>query len=151
MKKSVLIICVHNSARSQMGEEYFRKFGSDLFDVESAGIEPGTLNPFVVEVLKEEGIDISGKATQNAFDLFKAGRHFSYVITVCDPEAAERCPLYPGTLKRMHWPFPDPSAFTGSNEEKLEGTRTVRDEIRKKVLEFIETYRADPTAAVEKY
>ncbi|MDT8297329.1 MAG: arsenate reductase ArsC, partial [Spirochaetaceae bacterium] len=73
-KKKILVICVHNSARSQMAEEYIRRFGGDKFDVESAGLEPGELNPLVVEVLKEDGIDISGKKTQDVFELYKEGR-----------------------------------------------------------------------------
>jgi arsenate reductase len=152
MKKSVIVVCIHNSARSQMAEELLRKYGGDIFEPESAGIEPGKLNPYVVQVLKEdEGIDISGKPTKSAFDLFKDGRSFSYTITVCDPEAAEKCPIYPGTLKRMHWPFRDPSSFTGSDEERLEGTRIVLNEIRAKVKAFIDAYRENPEEAIRSY
>jgi len=149
MKKSILIVCIHNSARSQMAESYFNQLGGDLFQAESAGIEPGKLNPFVMLALQEEGIDISGKKTQSTADLYEQGKSFSYVITVCDPEAAEKCPIFPGTEKRMHWPFSDPSGFTGSDEERLAGTRIVRDQIKKKVSEFIEDYRKDPEAAVK--
>jgi arsenate reductase (thioredoxin) len=80
---SVLCLCVHNSARSQMAEAYFRVFGTDDFEVESAGLEPGILNPYVIRALREEGIDISGKKTQDVFALYKAGRTYQYVITVC--------------------------------------------------------------------
>ena len=151
MKKTVLIVCVHNSARSQMAEEFFRKYGGDLFEVESAGIEPGALNPFVVEALKEERIDITGKQTRSAFELYKTGKGYSYVITVCDPEAAEKCPIYPGTLKRMHWPFKDPSSFTGTDQERLKNTKIVMEEIKQKVIAFIQAYREDPAAAVKAY
>ncbi len=140
-KVKVLVICVHNSARSQMGEEYIRKYGGDLFEVESAGLEPGTLNPLVVEVLQEEGIDITGKKTQSAFDLYNAGRSYDYVITVCSKEAQERCPLYPGTKKRLHWPFSDPSSLDGTHEEKLARTREIRDEIKEAVKSFIAEHR----------
>ncbi len=136
-KEKILVICVHNSARSQMGEEYIRKYGGDFFDVESAGLEPGELNPLVVEVLKEDGIDIRGKKTQSAFDLYKAGRTYDYVITVCSKEAEERCPLYPGTKQRLHWPFSDPSSLTGTREEQLARTREIREEIKTAVLRFI--------------
>ncbi len=140
-KERILVICVHNSARSQMGEEYIRKYGDDLFDVESAGLEPGTLNPFVVAVLKEEGIDISGKKTRSAFDLYNSGKTYDYVITVCSKEAEERCPLYPGVKERLHWPFSDPSSLDGTNEEKLNRTREIRDEIKETVKQFVDNYR----------
>ncbi len=133
----VLFVCVHNSARSQMAEEYLRKFGGDRFFAESAGLEPGGLNPAVVEVLKEDGIDISGKKTQGVFDLYKQGKTYRYVVTVCSREAEERCPIFPGALVRYNWPFDDPSAFTGTREEILEQTRQVRDEIRERIREFV--------------
>jgi len=138
---SVLCLCVHNSARSQMAEAYFRAFGGDLFEVESAGLEPGKLNPFVVRALQEEGIDISGKRTQDVFELFKAGKTYRYVITVCSREAAERCPIFPGRSEKLHWPFPDPSTFTGTDEEIMTGVRSVRDAIREKVRGFVSDFR----------
>jgi arsenate reductase len=138
---SILCLCVHNSARSQMAEAYFRAFGGDLFEVESAGLEPGKLNPFVVRALREEGIDISGKKTQDVFDLFKAGRSYRYVITVCSREAAERCPIFPGRSEKLHWPFDDPSTFTGTDEEIMAGVRSIRDAIREKVRGFVADYR----------
>lgn len=151
MKKSILVVCIHNSARSQMAEAYFNTLGGDLFEAESAGIEPGKLNPHVVKVLREDHIDISSKQTQSTEDLYSRGRSFSYVLTVCDPEAAERCPLFPGTEKRMHWPFNDPSGFKGSDEEKLAGTRVIRDQIKEKVNQFIEEYRKDPQMALDRF
>lgn len=132
----VLAICIHNSARSQMTEEYLRAECGDRIEVTSAGIEPGTLNPVVVELLKEDGIDISGKQTQSAFDLHADGRKFDYVIAVCDAEAAERCPIFPAEKKRLHWPFPDPSKATGTLEEKLAFIRPIRDQIKAKVAAF---------------
>jgi len=139
---SILCLCVHNSARSQMAEAYIRQLGGDLFDVESAGLEPGKLNPYVVRALKEEGIDISGKKTQDVFDLFKAGRTYRYVITVCSKEAADRCPLFPGRVERLHWPFADPSTFRGTDDEVMVQVREVRDAIREKVTEFLAEVRA---------
>jgi arsenate reductase len=103
---SVLFICVHNSARSQMAEAYLRKFGGDAFQVESAGLEPGKLNLYVVKALQEDGIDISSKKTQGVFELYKAGRSYRYVITVCSMEAAEQCPIFPGRAEKLYWPFP---------------------------------------------
>jgi arsenate reductase len=139
---NILCLCVHNSARSQMTEAYLRLLGGDLFDVESAGLEPGKLNPYVVRALQEEGIDISGKVTQDVFDLFKAGRTYRYVITVCSKEAAERCPIFPGRVQRLHWPFPDPSTFRGSDEQIMAQVRGVRDAIREKGREFVAEVRA---------
>jgi arsenate reductase (thioredoxin) len=139
---NILCLCVHNSARSQMTEAYLRLLGGDLFDVESAGLEPGKLNPYVVRALQEEGIDISGKVTQDVFDLFKAGRTYRFVITVCSKEAAERCPIFPGRVQRLHWPFPDPSTFRGSDEQIMAQVRGVRDAIREKVREFVAEVRA---------
>lgn len=133
----VLAICIHNSARSQMTEEYIRLFGGDAVEVESAGLEPGTLNPVVVELLKEDGIDISGKATRSVFDLHAEGRSFDYVIAVCDPEAAERCPIFPAEKERLHWPFPDPSKATGTMEEKIASVRPIRDRIKAQVQGFL--------------
>ena len=123
MKNKVLFICIHNSARSQMAEAFLNNICSDQFEAHSAGIEPGKLNPIVVEAMQEIGIDISRKGTQAVFDVYKSGQTFSYVITVCDEASAERCPIYPGVTTRLHWSFPDPSAIAGSHEEKLARTR----------------------------
>lgn len=137
MKTKVLFICIHNSARSQMAEELLRQLGGDDFVVESAGLEPGTLNPVVVEALKEKGIDITGKKTQAVFDLFKEGRTYSYVIAVCDEASAEKCPIFPGICQKLNWSFTDPSKFEGSPEEKLAKVRAVRDEIEDKIIEWL--------------
>ena len=133
----VLFVCTHNSARSQMAEAYLGKFGGSAFEVESAGLEPGKLNPYVVRALLEEGIDISGHKTNDVFELFKQGRLYTYVITVCSQEAAERCPIFPGRSTRLHWSFPDPSTFRGSDQEIMSQVREVRDAIREKIREFV--------------
>ena len=133
MKKKILFICVHNSARSQMAEAFLNLICSDYFEAQSAGLEPGTLNPLAVEVMSEVGIDISENKTQSVFDVFKSGQFFPYVITVCDETSAGRCPIFPGITKRLHWSFPDPAALTGSYEERLKGARTIRDQIRGRV------------------
>ena len=135
--RKVLFVCIHNSARSQMAEELLRKMAGSHFEVESAGIEPGALNPLVVEVLKEEGIDISAKKTQKVFDLYKEGRRYSYVITVCDEAGAERCPIFPGVTQRLHWGFTDPSRFEGTREEKLAKVRDVREQIRSRIAAWL--------------
>ena len=137
IKHRVLFVCVHNSARSQMAEALLRKIAGDRFDVESAGLEPGTLNPYAVAALREEGIDISGKETVSAFDLLKQGRYYTYVITVCDETSAETCPIFPGCRERFHWSFPDPSKFTGTDEEIMTRVREVRDQIGDKITEWV--------------
>jgi arsenate reductase len=136
-KIKVLFICIHNSARSQMAEAFLKKYGEDHIEAESAGIEPGKLNPVVVGAMKEIGIDISHNKTKSVFAFLKEGRLYSYVITVCDESSAEQCPVFPGIVKRLHWSFPDPSSFIGSHEEKSAKVREVRDRIKQKVLEFI--------------
>lgn len=140
-KTKVLFVCMHNSARSQMAEAFLKRLASNEFEVESAGIEPGMLNPLVVEVMKEIEIDISGNSTKSAIDFFEQGYMFHYVITVCDPSTAESCPIFPGVSKRLTWTFKDPALFTGSYEEKLANTRLVRDNIKSEVENFIKTYK----------
>lgn len=136
-KLRVLFLCVHNSARSQMAEAFLNKY-SNNFEVMSAGLEAGTLNPFVVEAMKEVGIDISNNKTKSAFDLFKKGFLFSYVVTVCERKAAESCPVFPGVTLRLHWPFDDPGKFTGSKDDIMIQTRLIRDAIESKVKAFIQ-------------
>ncbi|MEO7723806.1 MAG: arsenate reductase ArsC [Chthoniobacterales bacterium] len=133
MKQRVLFICIHNSARSQMAEAWLNKICGDHFEAQSAGLEPGTLNPLVVAAMAEVGIDISRKRTQAVFDVWKSGQLFAYVVTVCDESSAEKCPIFPGPAVRLHWGFPDPSGLTGTNEEKMAGVRKIRDQIRARV------------------
>ena len=133
----VLFVCVHNSARSQMAEAYLNHFGEGQFEAESAGLEPGRLNPRVVQVMKEDGIDLSGNQTKSVFDMFKRGGLYSFVVTVCDETSAEKCPIFPGVAKRLHWSFEDPSSLSGTEEEKLQRTRNIRDEIRSKIARWI--------------
>ncbi len=136
MKKKILFVCIHNSARSQMAEAFLNKICGDSFEAHSAGIEPGKLNPVVVEAMREVGIDISGNKTKGVFDMIKSGRIFSHVITVCDETSAERCPIFPGVTTRLHWGFADPSSFKGTKEEVLGRTREVRDTIKAKIEEW---------------
>jgi len=140
-KQNVLFICVHNSARSQMAEAWLNQLCGDVFEAQSAGLEPGTLHPLTIEVMKEVGIDLSRKKTQSAFDIVKRGTLFGHVITVCDESSAERCPIFPGVTKRIHWSLPDPAARTGTTDEQLATFRAVRDAIRVKVEEFCQQAR----------
>ena len=142
MKKKVLFICVHNSARSQMAAALLNKRCGEFFDAHSAGLDPGTLNPLAMEVLREMDIDISKNKTQAVFDVFKSGELFAYVITVCDESEAESCPIFPGVATRLHWSFPDPSKFAGPIEEKREQTRRVRDKIDNQIRQFCAEHRS---------
>ncbi len=134
----ILFICVHNTARSQMAEEFVRQIGGEEFQVESAGFEPGVLNPLVVEAMAEVGVDISGKKTQSVFDLFKKGRIFDYVVTVCHESEGGQCPIFPGMTHRLHMPFPDPSKLEGSHEEKMIKVREIREQIKGMASDFVD-------------
>lgn len=127
-----------------MAEAFLKQYGGEAFEVESAGLEPMAINPLVVEAMLEKGIDLSGKGTQNVFDLYKAGRLFDYVITVCDESSEKRCPLFPGLVRRDHWPFEDPAALSGNHEEKLEGVRRIRDVIDNAVKDWVGEITASP-------
>ncbi|MFO7888582.1 MAG: arsenate reductase ArsC [Eubacteriales bacterium] len=140
MVKKVLFICVHNSARSQMAEEFLKKLGKGKFEVESAGFEPKKINPYVVEVMKEEGIDLSSKKTQSVFDLVKKQKFYGYVITVCDKSREEECPVFIGTPKRLHWSLKNPEDFTGTDEEILKKVKNLKDQIKELVAEFIRSH-----------
>jgi len=142
-KTRVLFVCIHNSARSQMAETFLNAYGGERFIAESAGLEPGSLNPYVVRVMAESGFDISDNKTKSVFDLFKQERHYDYIITVCDADAAERCPIFPGIVKRLHWGFKDPSSFNGTDDEKIMFTREIRDEISDEVKRFISVFGED--------
>jgi arsenate reductase (thioredoxin) len=134
-KLKILIICHHNIGRSQIAEAYLKKLGGERLDVESAGLEPAeAVHPLVVEVMKEDGFDLSNKKPQGLFDLFKNGRLFDHTITVCS-DTELKCPLFPGITQRWHIPFPDPSKVTGSQEERLAQVRSIRDMIKKWIQE----------------
>jgi arsenate reductase (thioredoxin) len=134
--KKALFVCIHNSARSQMAEAFLNALGQGQLEAESAGLEPGTLNPLVVEAMREAGIDISQAKTKSVAEMLARGPVFDYVITVCDEASAERCPVFPGPATRLHWGFPDPSALTGAHDERLAAVRTIRDRIRARVADW---------------
>ena len=138
MKKRILFICTHNSARSQMAEAFLKTLFPERFEVYSAGTQPGKLNPFVVKAMVEVGMDISGNHTKSV-DEFK-GDKFDLVVTVCD-QAKETCPYFPGAKDYLHRNFEDPSTFTGSEEEIMEKVRQVRENIKNWVLETFGEYK----------
>lgn len=138
-KIRVLFVCVHNSARSQMAEAFLKKHGGDRFEVESAGIESGRLNPLAVAVMKEIRLDISQNKTKSVMDYFKQGKRYDYVITVCDESQSGRCPIFPGRAQKLHWNFEDPSSFQGMWEDRVRRTREVRDRIEERVKDWLES------------
>jgi arsenate reductase len=142
VKKKVLFVCVHNSARSQMAAALLNEVCGEFFEAQSAGLEPGTLNPLAIEALQEIGIDISRNKTQSVFDVLKSDELFAYVITVCSESESKGCPIFAGVTIRLHWPFADPSQFTGTHKEKIARTRGVLEQIRARIENFCEEHSA---------
>jgi arsenate reductase (thioredoxin) len=135
--RKVLFVCVHNSGRSQMAQGFMNHLCGERFLAESAGITPAkAVTPQVVKVMQEAGIDVSDNKPRSVFDVYKTGEVFSYIITVCDQASAEQCPVFLGLIKQMHWSFPDPSSLTGTEDEKMEQIRHIRDSIRDKILSW---------------
>ena len=132
--KSVLFVCVHNSARSQMAEAFANSLCPGTFDARSAGLKAGRLNPFVIDAMNEIGIDISAHASKSVDDPQIVRGKYDYVVTVCDEASAESCPVFPGDGIREHLSFPDPSTFDGTPEQILDQVRGVRDAIRERIL-----------------
>jgi len=119
------------------------RLAADRFEAESAGLEPGRLNPLVVEVMKEAGMDISGNKTKSVLDLFSQGRQYDDVISLCDEFEGGACPVFPGVFNRLHWSFEDPSGFSGTHEEKLQKTRKLRDAIKAKIEQWVDEKRQE--------
>ena len=138
MRPRVLFLCTHNSARSQMAEGFLRHLAGDRFEAASAGTEATRVHPLAVRAMREVGIDLSSH-TSKTLDVL-LDRPWDYVITVCD-SANERCPLFPGYTARLHWSFDDPSGATGSEGERLDTFRRVRDGIQTRVGEWLATTR----------
>ncbi len=132
MKKQVLFVCTHNSARSQMAEALLNTFHGDHYEAWSAGTEPSEVNPYAVKVMAEIGIDISIHRSKNVEEF--VSRPFDYVVTVCD-HANESCPSFPGGKERIHKGFEDPATAVGDDAEKLGAFRRTRDEIRRWLAE----------------
>ena len=128
--RRVLFLCTHNSARTQMAEGLLRHLVGDRFEVYSAGTEATSIRPEAISAMAELGVDISGQESETLHRYL--GESFDYVVTVCD-DANEACPVFPGAKNRLHWSFRDPSRATGSEEERLEVFREVRDEIRGRI------------------
>ncbi len=134
-KRRVLFLCTGNSCRSQMAEGFLRHLGGDRFEVASAGIEPSTVHPLAIAAMREVAIDISGQRSKSVMEFL--GEDFTYVVTVCDG-ANERCPIFPGTVRRLHWSLQDPAAAVGSEAERMRVFRRVRDQIAQRIRGFVE-------------
>jgi arsenate reductase (thioredoxin) len=134
----VLFLCTHNSSRSQMAEGLLRARGGNRYAVFSAGTHPRSVHPLAIQAMREIGIDISEAAGHRAKskEEFAGQPPMDLVVTVCD-DAAEECPFFPGTRRQEHWGFPDPSAVTGSEEERLAAFRSVRDAITRRIEAFV--------------
>jgi arsenate reductase len=133
MKKKVLFLCTGNSARSQMAEGLMRHLRGDEFEVYSAGVDSKGVHPNAVQVMREIGIDISGQKSKHIDKL--PDRAFDCITTLCD-HAAQNCPVFPGKGVRLHQGFSDPAAVQGSEQDKLEAFRKVRDELQQFILSF---------------
>lgn len=135
-QQRVLFLCTGNSARSQMAEAFLNKYGDGHYEAHSAGLEPKGLNPLTIQVMKEVGIDVSGQQSKGV-DTYLGKALFQHLVTVCD-DADRNCPtVWPGVSNRMHWSFRDPAAAEGSEEEKLAVFRQVRDQIEKRIKDWL--------------
>ena len=133
--KKVLILCTGNSARSQMAEGLWRREAGDRFEVCSAGTKPGTVRSEAIAAMAEIGIDISAHRSKSVDEFLDDPPDL--LVTVCD-SAREACPAFPGAVERLHWPFEDPAAITGSSETRLDAFRRVRDQIHRRIREYLE-------------
>lgn len=137
-KKRVLILCTGNSARSQMAEGLLRHDAGKHFEVFSAGLEPKGIRPLATKAMSEVGIDISEQRSKSVDEF--AGQQFEFVITVCD-NANQQCPMFPGKSERIHWSIDDPAVAEGDEEQQLSVFRRVRDELRKRLKQFVAAQR----------
>lgn len=133
-KKRVLFLCTGNTARSQMADAVMHHHFGEYFEVTSAGLEPGTLNPYTVRVLEEKGISTAGMHPKGVVPML-GHRTFHYLVTVCD-RAEANCPIFPGVSYRLSWPFDDPAAFDGSDDDTLNYFRKICDQIEARILEW---------------
>jgi arsenate reductase len=135
MATRVLFLCTGNSARSIMAEALLRYYASDRFEVYSAGLDPKGINPYTIRAMNEIGLDVSGGRSKDVME-YLGQLHVSYVITVCS-NAEERCPIFPFSTQRLFWPFEDPAAFQGTDDEKAAKFREVRDLIDERIRAWL--------------
>jgi len=135
-KKRVLFLCTGNSARSQMAEAFLKKYAGNRFDVHSAGLDPVGIHPFTVKVMKEIGVNLAEHRSK-VVSTYLGKKHFAYLITVC-AKAEKRClSVFPGVATRLHWAFDDPAAAKGTDEEKLNKFREIRDKIDTRIRDWL--------------
>jgi arsenate reductase len=139
--KKVLFLCTGNSVRSQMAEGLLNALGAGQWKAKSGGVISSYVHPLAIQVMGEIGIDISKKTSKSMDQFIK--QKFDYVITLCD-DAAKFCPNFSGQGKRLHWPFEDPAAVIGTIDEKLAVFRRIRDEIKKKIEQFLKPESSEP-------
>jgi arsenate reductase len=144
-KPRVLFLCTGNSARSIMGEALLRYYAPDHFEVYSAGLDPKGINPYTIQVMKEIGLDVSGGRSTDVME-YLGKVHMGYVITVCS-NAEERCPIFPFSTQRLYWPFEDPAAFVGTDDEKAAKFREVRDLIDQRIRAWLQERQVPLTAS----
>jgi arsenate reductase len=143
-KQRVLFLCTHNSARSQMAEGFLRALAGDRFEVASAGTQATRVHPLALRAMADVGIDLGGHTSKIVDELVE--QPWDYVITVCDA-ANEACPVFPGKSSRLHWSFEDPSQATGSEGERLEAFRQVRDQIQRRIADWIGTRAGEQSSS----
>ena len=143
-KPRVLFLCTGNSARSQMAEAFLKAYAAESFEVHSAGLEPkGYILPEVLKVMKERGLDMSGQ-TSKSVDVYLGKTIFAHTITVCG-DAEENCPtIFLNMARHEHWPFDDPAKFEGSDSERLEFTRNIRDQIDQRIRQWLADQTIQP-------
>jgi arsenate reductase len=145
-RQNVLFVCGGNSCRSQMAEAFLRKHGGDRFAAHSCGLEATEIHPFTIAVMKEVGIDIvaDGQRAEHV-STYLGKLPVAHLVAVCDA-AAQRCPsVWPGALQRHTWPFEDPPAFAGTDEEKLAKFREVRDAIEARIVAWLREIETEET------
>ncbi len=121
-----------------MAEAFLNTLAGDRFHAESAGLEPTNVSPLVLEVMREIGYDLSESACDDVFEFYRQGKLYDYVIAVCERETEQKCPIFPGVQRRLHWPFPDPDRLEGTYGQRLEETRKIRDDIRSRIISWID-------------
>ena len=142
MTARVLFLCTGNSARSQMAEGLLRYFAGKHFEVYSAGLEPKAINPYAMRAMQEIGLDISGQKSKSVMEYL--GRvHMGTVVTVCS-NAEEKCPIFPFSTLRLYWPFEDPAAFVGAEDETLHKFREIRDQISARIQLWLREQGLEP-------
>jgi len=131
-KKKVLFVCTHNSGRSLMAQELLNQLYGDHYEAQCAELRPGSISPFVKQVLAEHCIDVSDYQPQPLFDVIKTDQIFANVVTICD-EGLDRRPIFPGVTERLEWTFPDPLAAQGTSQLKRAAARVIRDRIKARI------------------